>query len=152
MIDSDKKYCTIDEALDELRQGKMIVLVDDENRENEGDLVAAGELISPAAINFMIRQACGRLCVSFSPGNAERLGLELLPGVNLDPSAHSFHSQLRCQVRNLNRHFRIRSLSNRSGLFGPKHEFSGSGAGQGAYGWANSPAWRRSRSCWPYRR
>jgi 3,4-dihydroxy 2-butanone 4-phosphate synthase/GTP cyclohydrolase II len=83
-------FCTIDAALDELRAGRMIVLVDDEHRENEGDLVMAAEHITPQAINFMIRHACGRLCVSFSRPNADRLGLELLPGVNLDPTATPF--------------------------------------------------------------
>src|SRR5262245_11858065 len=83
-------FCTIDSALDELRAGRMIVLVDDEHRENEGDLVMAAEHVSPQAINFMIRHACGRLCVSFSKPNAERVGLELLPGVNLDPTATPF--------------------------------------------------------------
>jgi len=83
-------FCTIDSAIDELRAGHMIVLVDDEHRENEGDLVMAAEHVTPAAINFMIRHACGRLCVSFSRLNAERLGLELLPGVNLDPTATPF--------------------------------------------------------------
>jgi 3,4-dihydroxy 2-butanone 4-phosphate synthase/GTP cyclohydrolase II len=90
MTTPEAGFCTIDEALEELRAGRMIVLVDDEHRENEGDLVAAAELITPAAVNFMIRHACGRLCVSFSRTNADRLGLELLPGVNLDPAATPF--------------------------------------------------------------
>lgn len=68
----------------------MIVLVDDEHRENEGDVVMAAEAITPQAVNFMIRQACGRLCVAMSRPNADRLGLELLPGVNLDPAATPF--------------------------------------------------------------
>jgi 3,4-dihydroxy 2-butanone 4-phosphate synthase/GTP cyclohydrolase II len=89
-IDAEPGFCTIDEAIADLKAGRMIVLVDDEQRENEGDLVAAGELISPEAVNFMIRHACGRLCVSFSKANADRLGLELLPGVNLDPAATPF--------------------------------------------------------------
>jgi 3,4-dihydroxy 2-butanone 4-phosphate synthase/GTP cyclohydrolase II len=83
-------FCSIDAALEELRAGRMIVLVDDEHRENEGDLVMTAEAMTPAAINFMIRHACGRLCVSFSRPHAERLGLELLPGVNLDPTATPF--------------------------------------------------------------
>ncbi len=83
-------FCTIDTALEELRAGRMIVLVDDEHRENEGDLVMAAEAVTPQAINFMIRHACGRLCVSFSKAHADRLGLELLPGVNLDPTATPF--------------------------------------------------------------
>ncbi|AWM35799.1 Riboflavin biosynthesis protein RibBA [Gemmata obscuriglobus] len=87
---SAEGFCTIDVALDELRAGRMVVLVDDEHRENEGDVVMAAEAMTPAAINFMIRHACGRLCVSFSRPQAERVGLELLPGVNLDPTATPF--------------------------------------------------------------
>ena len=83
-------FSTIERALEELRAGRMIVLVDDEHRENEGDLVMAAEASTPAAVNFMVRQACGRLCVTFNPENAKRLGLELLPGVNLDPTATPF--------------------------------------------------------------
>ena len=52
-------FCTIEEALDELRRGRMIVLVDDQQRENEGDLVIAAEKVTPEAINFMMRNACG---------------------------------------------------------------------------------------------
>src|SRR5215212_5273807 len=83
-------FCTVEEALDELRAGRMIVLVDDEHRENEGDLVMAAEHATPAAVNFVIRQACGRPCVAMSRANADRLGLDLLPGVSLDPSATPF--------------------------------------------------------------
>src|SRR5438874_13411279 len=83
-------FCTIEEALDELRAGRMVVLVDDEHRENEGDLVMAAEKVTPAAVNFIIRQACGRLCVPMSKSVADQLGLELLPGLELDPSATPF--------------------------------------------------------------
>src|SRR4051794_21257546 len=83
-------FCAIEEALDELRAGRMIVLVDDEHRENEGDLVLAAESITPQAVNFIIRHACGRLCVPMSRPVADQLGLELLPGLELDPSATPF--------------------------------------------------------------
>jgi 3,4-dihydroxy 2-butanone 4-phosphate synthase/GTP cyclohydrolase II len=83
-------FCTIEEALEELQAGRMIVLVDDEQRENEGDLVMAAEAMTPAAVNFMIRNACGRLCVAMSRPNADRLGLDLLPGIHLDPTATPF--------------------------------------------------------------
>jgi 3,4-dihydroxy 2-butanone 4-phosphate synthase/GTP cyclohydrolase II len=82
-------FCSIEEALEELRAGRMIVLVDDEQRENEGDLVMAAEFVTPPAVNFMVRQA-GRPCVAMSQANADRLGLQLLPGVNLDPTATPF--------------------------------------------------------------
>jgi 3,4-dihydroxy 2-butanone 4-phosphate synthase/GTP cyclohydrolase II len=88
---SSKSPCvSIEEAIAELRAGRMVVMIDDEHRENEGDLVMAAEAITPEAVNFMIRQACGRLCVAFSQHHAMRLGLELLPGVHLDPTATPF--------------------------------------------------------------
>src|SRR5205823_9334228 len=59
-------------------------------RENEGDVVMAAEKITPQAINFIIRHACGRLCVPMSKSVADQLGLELLPGLELDPSATPF--------------------------------------------------------------
>src|SRR5258707_5589985 len=87
---SAEGFCTIDTAIEELRAGRMIVLVDDEHRENEGDLVLAAESITPQAVNFIIRHACGRLCVPMSRAVADQLGLELLPGLELDPSATPF--------------------------------------------------------------
>ena len=62
-------FCTIEDALEELRAGRMIVLVDDENRENEGDLVVAAEHATPEAINFMMRNACGMVCLAMSPAH-----------------------------------------------------------------------------------
>lgn len=83
-------FSPIGEALDELRAGRMIVLVDDEHRENEGDLVMAAEHVTPQAVNFIIRNACGRLCVPMSRAVANQLGLDLLPGLELDPTATPF--------------------------------------------------------------
>lgn len=83
-------FCTIDEAIADLKAGKMIVLVDDEHRENEGDLVIPAECVTPHVVNFMIRQACGRLCLAMNGEMCDRVGLNLLPGVNLDPSATPF--------------------------------------------------------------
>jgi 3,4-dihydroxy 2-butanone 4-phosphate synthase / GTP cyclohydrolase II len=80
-------FCTIEEALEELRQGRMIVLVDDEYRENEGDLVIAAEKVTPEAINFMVRNGCGILGLSMSAEICDRLGLEPLPGRNVDAQA-----------------------------------------------------------------
>jgi 3,4-dihydroxy 2-butanone 4-phosphate synthase/GTP cyclohydrolase II len=80
-------FCTIDEAVEELRAGRMIVLVDDEYRENEGDLVIAAEKVTPEAINFMVRNGCGILGLALSPAVCDRLHLEPLPGKNVDPQA-----------------------------------------------------------------
>src|SRR6266446_2795189 len=63
-------FHTIEEAIDDIRQGKMVVLVDDEDRENEGDLTIAAEKVTPEAINFMTRYGRGLICLSLT---SERL-------------------------------------------------------------------------------
>jgi 3,4-dihydroxy 2-butanone 4-phosphate synthase / GTP cyclohydrolase II len=69
---------TIKEALDDLRQGKMIVLVDDEDRENEGDLTMAAEKVTPEAINYMAKNGRGLICLSLAPEIVDRLKLPLM--------------------------------------------------------------------------
>lgn len=80
-------FCTVEEALEDLRHGRMIVLVDDEYRENEGDLVIAAEKVTPEAVNFMVRNGCGILGLAMAPALCDRLGLEPLPGRNVDAQA-----------------------------------------------------------------
>jgi 3,4-dihydroxy 2-butanone 4-phosphate synthase/GTP cyclohydrolase II len=87
MADAKEGLCSIAEALAELRAGRMIVLVDDEYRENEGDLVIAAEKVTPEGINFMVRNGCGILGLALSPGICDRLHLEPLPGKNVDAQA-----------------------------------------------------------------
>ena len=65
----------IEEAINDIRQGKMIILVDDEDRENEGDLTMAAELVTPEAINFMARFGRGLICLAMAPERIERLQL-----------------------------------------------------------------------------
>lgn len=69
-------------ALDELRAGRMIVLCDDEDRENEGDLVIAGDCITPEAINFMAVHARGLVCLSLTAEQVQRLGLPMMASNN----------------------------------------------------------------------
>lgn len=71
----DTPFAPIEELLDELRAGRMIVLVDDENRENEGDLCMAAEKVTPEAINFMARFGRGLICVALSGDRCDRLNL-----------------------------------------------------------------------------
>ena len=87
MPQRDDGFCTIEEALAELRAGRMIVLVDDENRENEGDLVVAAEHATPEAINFMMRHACGMVCLAMASELCDRLHLEPMTGATLDTKA-----------------------------------------------------------------
>src|SRR5437868_5659093 len=87
MPHSKDGFCTIEDALEELRAGRMIVLVDDEQRENEGDLVIAAEKVTPEAINFMMRNACGMVCLAMSPAVCDRLHLEPMTGATGDAKA-----------------------------------------------------------------
>jgi 3,4-dihydroxy 2-butanone 4-phosphate synthase/GTP cyclohydrolase II len=70
-------FTPIPEILAELRAGRMVVLVDDENRENEGDLVMAAEKVTPEAVNFMVRNACGEICLALTGERCDDLGLTL---------------------------------------------------------------------------
>ena len=70
--------CTVEEAVEELRQGRMISLVDDEDRENEGDITIAAQHVTPEAINFMARHARGLICLPLAPEWADKLDLPLM--------------------------------------------------------------------------
>ena len=68
----------MEEAVEEIRQGRMIVLVDDEDRENEGDLTMAAEKITPDAINFMAKFGRGLICLALSEQRCDELNLPLM--------------------------------------------------------------------------
>ncbi|GAB4455843.1 MAG: bifunctional 3,4-dihydroxy-2-butanone-4-phosphate synthase/GTP cyclohydrolase II [Bacteroidia bacterium] len=80
------KLNTIEEAIDDIRNGKMVIVVDDEDRENEGDLIMASELVTPDAINFMTKYARGLICVAITEKRAEEL--KLSPMVHQNTSFH----------------------------------------------------------------
>src|SRR6187551_1725496 len=82
----DVKFATIEEALEDIAAGRMVVVVDDEDRENEGDLVMAAQFVTPDAINFMTRQAGGWICLALTPERCDELGLDLMAAKN--ESAH----------------------------------------------------------------
>ena len=83
-------FCTIEEALEELRAGRLIVLVDDEHRENEGDLVIPAEKATPEIINFMMHNGCGIVCLAMSSAICQRLHLDPAFDPNLDPQSTPF--------------------------------------------------------------
>jgi len=74
---SDRKapFATVEEAVEEIKQGRMIVLVDDEDRENEGDLAMAGEKVTPEAINFMAKYGRGLICLALTEQRCDALNL-----------------------------------------------------------------------------
>ena len=75
-------FATIPEAIEEIRAGRMLVVVDDEDRENEGDLTMAAQFVTPDAINFMARQGRGLICLSLSPERCDQLHLPLVSPMN----------------------------------------------------------------------
>lgn len=81
---------SIEEALEDLRAGKMIIVVDDEDRENEGDLIVMAERVTPESINFMAKYGRGLICLAIAPEIAERLKLELQPRRGIDPYGTAF--------------------------------------------------------------
>jgi 3,4-dihydroxy 2-butanone 4-phosphate synthase/GTP cyclohydrolase II len=83
---------TIEAAIADIKKGKMIVVVDDENRENEGDLICAAECITPEMVTFMVREACGYLCCAIDEDRCNDLDLNLMVGEhrNTDPNKTAF--------------------------------------------------------------
>ena len=81
---------TIGEAIEDIRQGKMVILVDDEDRENEGDLVMAAEKITPETINFMARYGRGLICLTLTPERVEELVLQPMASDNTAPFGTAF--------------------------------------------------------------
>ncbi len=75
-------FATIEEAIEEIRQGKMVVVCDDEDRENEGDLTMAAQFATPEAINFMAKEGRGLICLSLTPERCDELGLDLMAAKN----------------------------------------------------------------------
>ena len=73
---------SVEEAIEEFRNGRMVILVDDEERENEGDLVIPAQLATPEAINFMAKFGRGLICLALTPERCRELGLELMPKRN----------------------------------------------------------------------
>ncbi|HPU29366.1 MAG TPA: bifunctional 3,4-dihydroxy-2-butanone-4-phosphate synthase/GTP cyclohydrolase II [Syntrophorhabdaceae bacterium] len=80
----------IEDVLDDVRQGKMIIIVDDEDRENEGDLMIAAEKVTPEAITFMARYACGLICLSLTEERVRELELPLMVQDNTSPHKTAF--------------------------------------------------------------
>ena len=83
-------FVSIEEALEETRRGRMIILMDDENRENEGDFCMAAEKASPEAINFMAKFGRGLICLPMAAERIERLGLSMMVGDNQAPLGTAF--------------------------------------------------------------
>lgn len=86
----EDKFNTVEEAIEDIKDGKMVVVVDDEDRENEGDLVMAAEHVTPEAINFMARFGRGLICVPLSPERVGELDLPMMVSNSTDTHETAF--------------------------------------------------------------
>jgi 3,4-dihydroxy 2-butanone 4-phosphate synthase/GTP cyclohydrolase II len=75
-------FATIEEALEDIREGRIVVVCDGVDRENEGDLVMAAQFATPEAINFMAKEARGLICLALTPERCDELGLDLMAAKN----------------------------------------------------------------------
>jgi len=87
---NENPFAAIEDAIDDIRQGRMVIVCDDEDRENEGDLVLAAQFATPEAINFMIREARGLVCLALTGERCDELGLKLMAAKNEDPLKTAF--------------------------------------------------------------
>ena len=83
-------FNSIDEVVEDVRQGRFVIVIDDEDRENEGDLIMAASFVTPEAINFMARHARGLICVPMTRKRLEELNLGSMVNVNQDPYRTAF--------------------------------------------------------------
>jgi len=89
---------SIEEVIEDIRAGKMVILVDDEDRENEGDLYMAGEAVTPEAINFMATYGRGLICLAMSPDIVEQLGLPMMVQDNKSPYGTGFTISIEARI------------------------------------------------------
>src|ERR1700737_400434 len=98
MSDNRPKFASVEEAVEEIRQGRMIVLVDDEDRENEGDLAMAAEKITPDAINFMAKFGRGLICMPLTEERCDELHLPLMSPINTSVHGTAFTEAIDARI------------------------------------------------------
>src|ERR1700745_3875628 len=98
MTEQRAPFATVEEAVEEIRNGRMIVLVDDEDRENEGDLVMAAEKITPEAINFMAKYGRGLICMPLTEERCDELHLPLMSPINTSVHGTAFTEAIDARV------------------------------------------------------
>ena len=112
--DSTFRFDSVEEAIETIKKGGMVIVADDESRENEGDLICAAEFATPENVNFMITEAKGVLCAPISRERAKKLGLDFMVKNNTDVKGTAFYAKCGCrpQIRCYNRCFGLRPFYN----------------------------------------
>jgi 3,4-dihydroxy 2-butanone 4-phosphate synthase/GTP cyclohydrolase II len=92
--EATRVFSPIEEAIEEIRRGRMVVVCDDENRENEGDLTMAAQFATPEAVNFMAKHGRGLICLSLTGERCDELGLDLMAAKNESPFNTAFTTSI----------------------------------------------------------
>ncbi len=150
-------FATIEEALEEIKAGRMVVVVDDEDRENEGDLTMAAQFVSPEAINFMAVHGRGLICLSMTEERAQTPASASDGTRQPVPLRHRLHRVHRGQARRDHRHLRGRPGAHHPGGYRPRQRRRGpgpAGARLSAGRARRAASWRgrvrpRRPSTWP---
>ncbi len=122
MSSSKVQFVTVEEALEEIRSGKMLIVVDDEDRENEGDFVMPGEEITPEALNFMATHGRGLICTAVPKERLEHLAIPMMVSDNTAPHGTAFSVSVDLKIPGhtgssaFDRALTIRALANPSTL------------------------------------
>ncbi|WP_185866898.1 3,4-dihydroxy-2-butanone-4-phosphate synthase [Blattabacterium cuenoti] len=90
VFDSNQNFNEIEEAIQDIQNGKIIIVVDDKNRENEGDFIVSAEKITPKIVNFLITHGRGLVCVSLTEEKCDQLELQMMVKNNTDPRKTAF--------------------------------------------------------------
>ena len=110
--------CSLDEALEDLTSGKFVIVVDDEGRENEGDLFLLAQYATPEAVNFMVTHARGLVCIPLSSERLDELRIAYVAQPQLAIfSAHCVHHFRGLQAWHIHRHIRLRPQRHDPGAY-----------------------------------
>src|SRR5215204_4049602 len=90
MTDPSPPFSRIEDALDDVRKGKLVIVVDAPDRENEGDLCMAADFVTPEAVNFMATHGRGLICLTLTPERCDELGLRMMVAHNETPYQTAF--------------------------------------------------------------
>ena len=92
MTEQKINFNNVEEAIEDIKQGKMVIIADDENRENEGDLTCAADKITPEIINFMVTEGRGLICLALTIEKAKELELNQMVCDNTESNRTAFNS------------------------------------------------------------
>jgi 3,4-dihydroxy 2-butanone 4-phosphate synthase/GTP cyclohydrolase II len=99
LVSDDSRFGTVEQAIADIAAGKMVLVADDDDRENEGDLVCAADLVTPEMVNFMIRKAGGLICLALTGERADRLDLAQMTDFNTEEQRTAFTVSIDASAR-----------------------------------------------------